>query len=420
MGGAVVGQLVKQLIRIAVFALLPVVAFAQSEGLRDRDPDLEGAKKVAAEVQRANFHYGPFYLWSRLRISDAGFSESFYLPTGDHGGGVSLTVEAPQRIYFVPHKKTVFSAEIIPGYSFIRSEDKNGQFNYLTRADAHFLFNHLYLDAYASRASQMRSYSADVNRLVTVADKEAGVTGELKYSSRTSTFFAARFREAEHPEDKINPDPEDRPVALLDRQEKNGRVAFHHKTFPLTSLMAAAEISKYEFDFTEHKDSTRRYVGAGALRSSGRMAIRLEGGPVQLDFDDPTQEDYEGLTGTFGVSRSAGRWIYGFNADRDLGFSILAGGNYYVANRARVNATYSATRRLTLRGQTTVERDVFEQRDPEGNQRRDTIHFSTLGFLYTIRRVQLGTDVGWLNRTSSFEGDEDEGIRWTLLLSFTP
>ena len=107
MGGAS-----QRIIAAIITAAIPVIISAQtsSQTLRDRDPDLAGAKKVAAELQEANFHSGPFYLRSRLRLADAGYTESAYIPTGEQSGGLSLTIEAPQRLYYVPHKKTVFTA----------------------------------------------------------------------------------------------------------------------------------------------------------------------------------------------------------------------------------------------------------------------------------------------------------------------
>ena len=93
----------KRLLTFAITIGISVAASAQqTQTLRDRDPDLSAAKKVAADLQQANFHNGPWYLLSRFRIADAGYSEGAYVPTGDSEGGLSLKVEAPQRLYFVP------------------------------------------------------------------------------------------------------------------------------------------------------------------------------------------------------------------------------------------------------------------------------------------------------------------------------
>lgn len=404
-----------------------------AQTLRDRDPDLEAAKRLTGELQQANVHSGPFYLWSRLRIADAGYSEQTYLPTGDTSGGLALTVEAPQRLYFVPRKKVMFTADLVPGYSFFESnERRSSQFNYLARGDVHFLFNHLYLDLYAQREDQLRAQVADVNRLATLQADEAGVAGELKYSSRTSGTFSLRFRDLSYPEDRFQPDigpgvidpgtgdPLKVPVFLLNRNERNARLSLMHKTFPLTSLFVAGERSDYNFRRATYKDSTRTWVGAGFLYNAGRTRLRVEAGPARLEFDDPSQRDYEGLVAALEANRSNGRWQYAFNAGRDVGFSIFLNNNYYIANTARVSVDYAATRRLSLRAGSAFERDTYDV-TVNGRGRRDEISFTYAGFSYGIRRVRAGVDVGWYERDSTFlDDDEDSGIRYVLHLSFTP
>ena len=410
---------------LTVATICSLTAYAQSsQKLRDRDPDLEASKRLAAELQQANFHYGPFYLLSRFRISDAGFSETASLPTGDQSGGVSLSLEAPQRLYFVPSKKTILTFEATPGYSFFNGtigdsedEDNNGQFNYVLRGDAHFLFNHLYLDVYGLREDQLRAHIADVNRLVTLQSDEVGVVGEAKYSSKTSALFNLRFRDTQFPEDRFQ--PEDRPVNILDREESNGRVSLHHKTFPLTSLFVAAERSDYSFGRATYKDGSRTWYGAGALYNAGRTQLRIEAGPGRLDFDDPAEHDFSGILGSFTATRSNGRRTYTFGAERDLGFSVFAGNNYFISNILRAGISHVATRRLTVRAGSTYERDDYDV-PFQGNDRRDTISFTSVGFIYTIRALSIGSDVGWYERSTTFGGDEDSGIRYVLHLSFTP
>lgn len=406
---------------LIIAAILPVIVAAQaSQRLRDRDPDIEAAKKVASDLQQANFHRGSFYLLSRIRISDAGFTETATLPTGEQSGGLSLSVEAPNRLYYMPHKKSVFTLELTPGYAWFSATDgdsRRTQFNYLGRADAHFLFNHLYLDVYALRQDQLRAHVADINRLATVKTDEAGVAGEAKYSSKTSALFNIRLRDTEFPRDRFQ--PLGIPVELLDRREKNGRLSLMHKTFPVTSLFVAGERSDYEFDPLTRKDSTRTYYGAGAIWSPSHGTIRLEVGPVKLDFDDPAQKDYSGINATLSASRSTGRRLYTLTAERDLGFSIFIGNNYYVATSLQLAVTHAATRRLSLRASSAYERDDYDV-PVFGRDRRDDISFTAVGFLYNLRRFNIGADVGWYQRTSTVGGEEDAGIRTVLHLSFTP
>jgi hypothetical protein len=397
-------------------------AFAQqNQTLRDRDPDLEASKKIAADLQQANFHSNLWYLLSRIRIGDAGFSQGGYVPTGDSEGGLSLKVEAPQRLYFVPRKKTVYSLEAVPAYSFFQEGTRNGQFDYLVRGDAQFLLNHLYLDVYGLRADQLRAHVADINRLATARENEYGVSGEVKYSSRTSGLFTVRVRDTEYPENRFQPDPEGNHIAVqvLDRREKNARLSMLHKTFPRTSLFFAAEGSDYEFDNKAAFASRRTYAGAGLRYDAGRTTVSLEGGPMKLDFDDESMKDYSGITARLATTRSAGRMVYRFNVNRDIGFSIFLDNAYYVASQAEIGADYSANRRLTLHARSAYERDEFETR-VEGKLRTDDVSFTSVGFTYAISRLYVGADVGWYERDSTAFGDVASGIRYVLRLSLVP
>lgn len=412
----------KRLLQIAISVGLSVAAFAQqNQTLRDRDPDLDAARKVAGDLQQANFHNGPFYLLSRFRIADAGFSEGAYVPTGDSEGGISLKIEAPQRLYFVPRKKTVYSLEFVPGYSFFQEGTRDHQFDYLVRGDAHYLLNHLYLDLYALRSDQLEAHVADINRLATARENEYGVAGEVKYSSRTSGQFTVRLRDTEYPEDRFQPDPLGNHIAVqvLDRREKNARLAALHKTFPHTSLFLAAEGSQYEFDNVARYESQRTYAGAGLQYDGGRNTVRLEAGPMKLDFKDKSVRDYQGVTARLRTSRAAGRWTYNLNADRDVGFSLFLDNAYYVATSGSLGADYQASRKLTLHARTAYERDEFETR-VLGQLRTDDVSFTSVGFTYGLRRVRFGADVGWYERDSTAFGDVASGIRYALRLSFVP
>lgn len=418
------GSILRVALIVVSLSVAPFVS-AQLQNLRDRDPELAGTKKLHEDLQQANFHSGPWYLWSRFRLSDAGVSGTGNIPTGDTSSGLTLSVEAPHRLYFVPRKKTIFTFDVVPGYSFFNTGEEQGQFNYQARADAHFLWNHLYLDVYGSRADQLRAHVADINRLATAREDEVGVGGEVKYSSRTSGNFIVRHRKTAYPGDRYQPqinalpNSDFNPINLLDRNENNARISLHHKTFPLTSLFASAEVSEYSFRYATYKDSRRTWYGGGFSYDSGRTQVRLEGGPLKLSFDDPREPSFSGFGASFNVNRANGRWTYSAGANQDLGFSIFAQNNYYTSKTANAGVSYIATRRLSLRSGLAWEQDDYDVA-VRGNDRTDTILFGSVGFNYVIRRAQAGVDVGWYDRDSTFGGDKDSGIRYVLHLSFVP
>jgi hypothetical protein len=397
---------------------LSMAASAQfSQGTRDRDPDLEGSKKLAADIQEANFHWGAVYLLSQVRIADIGYTDQGYIPSDDQGGHLTLGVEAPQRLYFVPARKVILSAELVPGISYTQGIDPQTQFNYRARGDAHFLFNHLYLDVYGSRTNSVRAQVADVNRLATVLEDETGVAGEIKYSSRTSALFSVRFRDLSFPSDRLQ--PRNSALPLIERSERLGRLSLLHKTFPVTSLTFAAETGEYDFDRATYKNGRRTWFGPGIAFNNGRVEARAEAGPGRLRFDDPTQHNFDGALGRASLTFRRPRWELAASAHRDVGFTVMAFNNYYVADQGGATISYAVRRRLTLRAYTMLEHDDYPV-EVFGNHRKDDISFSAVGFDYRMRRLGVGMDVGYYERTSTFGGDEDSGIRYVLHLSYTP
>jgi hypothetical protein len=131
------------------------------------------------------------------------------------------------------------------------------------------------------------------------------------------------------------------------------------------------------------------------------------------------QRPFTGIGASFNVTRTNGRWTYTAGANHDLGFSIFAQNNYYVATTANAGINYVATRRLSLRTNLAAEQDEYDVA-VLGNDRRDTMFFGSVGFDYGLTRARAGVDVGWYDRNSTFGGDIDSGIRYVVHLSFVP
>lgn len=430
-GGYVRGG-TKLVVACAVALLMPVMGDAQQDQtLRDRDPYLDDARRLTEELQDANFRWRRFYLLSRFRLAEVSFAGPVDIPAGGESQRLSFGVETLQRLYFVPHRKVILSAEAVPSYAFFEARNAegdttNGQFNYNVRGDAHFLLNHLYLDVYGQRSDQLRAYVSDINRLATARQEEFGVRGELKYSSRTSAMFSARTAETTHPRSRFQPSrpaPGDDvvpiPVQQLDRDEVGGRVSLLHRTLPRTSFFAAGEASSYSFHQSESRDANRFWAGAGMLFDSGRTQIRVEAGPARLDFEDAAVDDFAGVIGTFSATRQHRRWSTRASWNRDVGFALATENPYFLSDVAGVSGDFQATRRLTLRVATAWQTDRYDQ-PVSGIERRDDISFSTIGFRHSTRILQTGLDVGWYERRSTAGIEEDSGIRYVVHLSLTP
>jgi len=410
--------------KFAVAAAMAAVSFAAlaQEGLRDRDPVLQAAKKIASDLQAATFHYESFYLLSRFELADLGYGAQYSTPVGTASGGFSIAASAPHRLYYVPSRRVVFSAEATPQYAWVHEKGAHSQFGYNTRFDAQFILNHVYLDFYHAQANELRPHTGELNRVLTVKDSETGVSGELKYTSRTSALFSVRYHQARFPLNRLQPVEFEQRIPLLDRAERNYRASVLHKTFPLTSLMIAAERSDYEFRNDRMRDSSRSYAGAGFALDAGNAVIRGEAGPVRLQFDDASKKDYSGLIGNGSASRRFGdRWRGGVSVQRDLDFSIYQNNSYYLLDRLSLTADWAATRRLSLRFLSETGRDTYEVPSFGLIRREDTILWNAVGWNYQLRRLRGGFDVGYYDRTSTVpDVDESKGIRFVVHLSFTP
>jgi hypothetical protein len=415
-----VGQGKRLFIALVVFACCAPRLLAQN-GLRDRERAFAASQQIASDLRKAHFHHGAFYLLNTIQLSDIGYDSSFYVPTADRQSGFHFGIQAPTRLYIVPQKKTVYSIDVRPEWSFFGKGNKKVVFGYQARADAQYLLNHLYLDFYVIGAHQLRADVAEIAQLLTEKRGSTGVSGELKYSSRTTMTFNASGAKISHPPGDIQPAA---PVELLDRSEHDYRFSIHHKTFPLTSLFVATEYSDYSFPTAIFKNGRRSYAGIGFVRDSGRVVTSGEIGTGKLDFFRPGQHDFQGVLGNLSSTKKFGRSTTGtLSMSRDLDFSIFNQNNYFIADRFSSSLAWDATRRLTITAQAALGRDLYQTPvlGPHGFlKRRDVFTFPSIGFTYGLWRLRAGADIGYVRRTSNFDANLDHGIRILFRLSFTP
>jgi hypothetical protein len=423
-------------LRLAVaVACIAIGSSGFAQGVRSRDRTFEASEVLAADLRRARLHSGPFYLLSDIQFSDLGYESQFFFPTSEQGGGLTFVVSAPQKLYFVPARKTIYSVTVVPEYAFFnRNGNGNSPWSYLVRGDAHFLLNHIYINAFALQSNRLQALSGEINRIVTQRDETAGVTGEGRYSTKTRVFYTFAARRTTYPRSRYQPSDliSDVPnirgnIFELDHRERNARLSLLHHTFPLTSLTLAAEANKYTFPNSSERDATRRYVAPGFQFDSGRTTIKGEAGPAVLHFSTPgPSPDFHGVVGNFAVGhRISAKTNMTLAADRDVDFSIAEGERYYVGDRALFALDHQATRRLSLRFSSTVGRDVYPiaTLNPANAQlarRHDEFSFTAVGWRYTLRHIKGGFDIGYYQRRSNFEIDEQNGIRLAIALSLSP
>ena len=416
-------------------ACIAIGGSAIAQGVRSRDRTFEASEILAADLRRARIHTGPFYLLSNIQFSDLGYESQFFFPTSEQGGGLTFVVSAPQKLYFVPARKTIYSVTFTPEYAFFnRNGSGNSPWSYLVRADAHYLLNHLYINPYVLQSNRLQALSGEINRIVTQREETAGVAGEARYSSKTRAFYSFAARRSTYPSSRYQ--PADLTSAVpgirgsifdLDRREQNARVSLLHQTFPLTALTLAGEANKYTFPNDTERNATSRYVAPGFSFDSGRSTLKGEAGLAVLHFYTPgLSPDFRGVLGNVAYGhRINAKTSMTLAADRDVDFSIAAGERYYVGDRALFAIDRQATRRLSLRFSSTVGRDVYPVAtlnpvDVQLARRRDQFSFTAVGWRYTMRHIKGGFDIGYYQRHSNFAIDEQNGIRLAIALSLSP
>lgn len=415
--------------------MLVITSSALAQGLRDRDRTFEASEQLAADLRKARLHWGPFYLLSYLQFSDLGYNQTYFIPTNDQTSGFSLAIAAPQRLYFVPTRKVILSAEANPELAFFRSQQPttvnpdgtlqrhsrfSSQFGYALRGDAHFFFNHLYADGFVSGSNHLQALIGEIDRIATEKQTTGGVTGEARYSSRTQLMYSASVSKISYPLSRHQPGDVD--VALLDRTEHNYRASLHHQTFPLTRLTLNGERSDYSFETAPEKDGHRTYFGPGFIFDNGQTTLSAEAGPSKMTYRVPLQKEFSGVVGNAAYSRRlATRASLHAAAARDVAISIYQNNNYYIADRLNVGSEYQASRRLTLLAGSTWGRDDYQVATLGlGVLRRDTFSFTSVGFRYGLRHIRGGLDVGYYDRKSNVELDQQSGIRVIFNLSLSP
>lgn len=416
----------KKLVLCLLGFLLIAGEVSAQEGLRDRDRTFAASQAISTDLRRARFRSGPFYLLSSIELGDIGYQSQFFVPTSEQGSGISFGLSAPQKLYYVPTKKTIFSVTATPQYTFFGGNSIQGshsQFGYLTRGDAQFLFNHLYLDVFAERSDYLVPYTAEINRIVTQKRDRLGIAGEVKYSSKTSLTLQASTNRTRFPASRYQ--PTDVPLDRLARSDQTYRTSLIHKTFPLTTLHLAAERSNYRFPFSPDRDSHRTYFGAGFVFGDKVNSLQAEAGPARLEFRDASKRDYQGVLGNAQYARKGQTLAFTMSGSRDVDFSLYDPNAYYILDRAMARIDYFASRRLTLRAYDTtgVDRyDVPTLSRPGGIfvRRRDTMNFIAVGWEYAFTRLRGGFDIGYFKRTSNVAVETEDGIRGILHLSFTP
>ncbi|HVT45988.1 MAG TPA: outer membrane beta-barrel protein [Thermoanaerobaculia bacterium] len=380
---------------------------------------------MLAELEKARFHIGPFYLLSELELNplfDLGYDLNLLMPATSEKRDWGIAVGAPLKAFFVPSKKFVMTADARPVYRWYLHNEENRDLSWAYRGDIHFLFNHLYLNFHAEIADQRLRDRLELNNLVDRETVSWGSAGELTLSSRTNINFSAAYRDIEYPDTSNQPDES---ITQLSREETSFHGAIRHHTFPTTWLRSGIDVTDYQFDSTA-RDSQRREVFIGATRDRAIHDLDIQIGYLEQTHDTPDFEDFGGIVGTVQWSYHPRRRLdVRTLVERQLEFSTFGANSHYVLDRVQLITVVPLGQRLKvdLQGQVGRARYPMAEAMEDGTfaRRTDDLLFAAIGGIYQItRQFGAGFGVGYFERNSNFEQFSEDGIQLLLRLSLRP
>jgi hypothetical protein len=383
---------------------------------RDRDPALDGARRVYADLSHASLRYGSLYLLSRFELSDLAIEPDF-TPDSDNDLALSIVAGLPNRAYWHPSKKFALSGDVTPSLAFVDRDGLTTQKGYALRGDAHLLLNHIYVDVYGATADELGTLPAEVGGIGTSTNRTLGADAELKYSSKTSVLVTATDSEVRYPLDRLQPDKV--PVDLYDNDTRHYRATMLHKTFPRVAFSLTGDRREWEFPNTRYSDARRNHVALGATYIVRRKSFRVEAGPASMTFADPTYRTFKGVIGQLSANVPVGkRWTFQSALNRDVTFSNYENSGYYVADFATIAANWTVTRKLSFQFSPTLGRLSYDV-PVNGILREDRYRQILAGWTYSTPRFRGGFDIVHYARNSNAIPGDRSGIRLILRLSLT-
>ena len=388
---------------------------------RDRDEELAAKRRIERDLEQAQFRANHLYLISKFELGDIGIGSELYIPADEQLDGVALSFRAPQRLYYIANRRTLFSLDVEPGYVMYIDSDRENQLSWLLRGDVHFLFPSFYVNGFVSVADELLRDNSEFTRLVPRDTTAWGVNTEFKPSSRTQLASSYIVRDIKY--DANEDFFFDRQLELLERTASQFKLEGRHHTFPITHTLLGVMHTDYDFDKTPTRNASQIYYYVGADREIGDHRFVARVGYSELDYRDSEGQDYSGFLGDAALDMNlSSRNDLAITYRRDLQFSVFANNNHYLADRLFLNDVHKLTDRLSAHLQAQAGLNSYEVpiATPSGPlKREDELYYIGAGPSYQFfDRVTLGFVVGPWERRSNIPGQSDDGIRWQILLSF--
>lgn len=379
---------------LLLLALLsPAGAWAQFDQYTapGRSTERPGDRKelLEKEMQEARWHLGKVRVDPWANLSDIEYFDDAFSGSSDEGSSdLTATVGAGLRAYLRAGPNAVLAARVLPEYVWWKEAASRRRLNGRYGVGAFGFFNHLAVEAVASRDQQRGFASPEFPQPVSSRTDRLSLSGQLALSGHISVFAAAdRFglRNLLDPEEEA--DPRIPAFNQLDRDETLLRAGLTYDLPAGWSAGLGAERSEVDFEavpgFADRSNSgTAPLFLLGHDSPDTHLSLELARrslAPTAGSSFVPYESTSARLLAGFRTTRRLSYALYG---GRGIVYSLLAGYSYFQDDRLGISTQLSLGWRTRLRLYGEAGRDDYTPEGPGVPDRRDEVRSfgATVGF----------------------------------------
>lgn len=305
-------------------------------------------------MEDARFRLGPVRVAPWLGLRDASYIRSFVSAAGEEvPSGFTVTVGGGLRTYLRTGPKVIWTAHVLPEYTWWSSDSDRNRVNGRYGAEVHAFFNRLTVGAMATRNQEQQIVTPEVPEPVSSRAENGQLLVELQMTGALSLFSESRISRVRNlvEEDADLLVPADR-LDLLDREEAVTRAGVRWRPRESWLIGLGAEVSRVDF---ERDALDRSNEGTAPVLELMVDRPKLF---VQLDLAQRSLEARRGssfvafdeLTGMAAVSlrprRRTSYWVYG---NRNLVYSVDPTAAYLLDERIGVSISAELGSRMASR-----------------------------------------------------------------------
>lgn len=278
------------------------IQYTQPGGPEERPEDRQ--ERVEREMASASRRLGPVRIDPLASLRNVAYVRNLFGSEGTTTSDVTATLGVGLNAYLRTGPKVVWVAKVLPEYVWWQERVEERRLNQRYGLTAYGFFNHLTLEATASREELLQILTPEVPQPANGRQDRVGLTAELKPTGHVSTYVTA----TESWQESLagdSTDPRLRALDLLDRRERVGRAGVRWR--PREGYMVGAGIERSEVNFENplfDASNTGTAPVVEALIDRRRLFVQLDVAARSLEARSPDSRfvAFDGVTGTLTVS----------------------------------------------------------------------------------------------------------------------